>query len=366
VLAIDRMDFAGGARIFIDGATHAPQPAPFKPQIQDFFDEFSTENWKAVSGEWRVSDNQIISESSEKSELLCQAQAKSFLCETWAKAFENESGSFGVCLKNEETDVFKFLLAPDAKQAFAVWIENGVEQIENFALAADFDFQAFHLLRVEKDCLRLKVSLDENTVRFEKILENFAPQISLLTESSTAAFSGFALSVGFEDLFENSDLEKRGWRKIPDGGEWRIEDENLVITSRTASETILCKETPPGDFELALNFRLLEIFHEDFRIGFYPAFEAAAGRAFFSISKTNENWILKVESGGETRESMLPQNFSPDVFRQFRFLKIGEKIVLQLEAETLGVIDAPTGSGKIALSVRNASIAFDMARFTVL
>jgi hypothetical protein len=366
VLAIDRMDFAGGARIFIDGATHTPQAAPFKPQILDFFDERSTENWKVVSGAWRASDNQIISESSEKSELLCQARAKSFLCETWAKAFENGKGSFGVCLKNEETVVFKFLLAPDEKRASAVWLENGVERSENFALAEDFDFQAFHLLRVEVDYLSLKISLDENAVRFEKILDSFAPRISLLSENSRAAFSGFALTAGFEDLFENADLEKRGWRKISESGEWRIEDENLLITSRNAGETILCKETPSGDFELALNFRLSEIFHEDFQIGFYPLFGEAGGRAFFSIAKTSENWILKVETGGETEELVLPENFSPDVFHQFRFLKTGGKIVLRFETLTLGIIDAPPDSGKIALSVRNASVAFDMARFTVL
>ena len=364
VLAIDRMDFAGGARIFIDGATHTPQPAPFKPQVPDFFDEFSLENWKVVSGRWRALDNQIISEFSEKSEIVCKGEAKSFLCETWAKAFEDAGGAFGVCLKNGESEVFKFLLAPGEKRASAVWFENGSEQIETFALGEDFDFQAFHLFRIEVDCLWLKISLDENTIRFEKILENFAPQISLLTENSAAAFSGFALTAGFEDLFEDANLEKRGWRKIPDGGETRIEDKNLVIASRRDAETILCKDAPLNDFELAVNFRLLEIYDENFRFGFYTAFDDATKTSFFSIEKAGENWILKAGGAGET--FVLPKNFSPDVFHQIRFLKIENKIVLQLETEALGIVDAPSGSGKIALSVRNASVAFDMVRVTVL
>ncbi|HEX8249400.1 MAG TPA: family 43 glycosylhydrolase [Pyrinomonadaceae bacterium] len=367
VLAIDRMDFAGGARIFIDGATHTPQPATFKPQILDFFDEFSASNWTLVSGGWRAQNNQIISEFTGKSELVCQAEAKSFLCEIWLKAFENAGGVFGICLKNGETNVFRFQLSPEERRASAVWFENGVEQIENFALAEDFDFQAFHLLRVEIDCLWLKVRLDENTVRCRKILENFAPQISLLTENSAAAFSGFALTAGFEDLFEDANLEKRGWRKISASGAAHVEDKNLVITARGESETILCKETPSDDFELTLNFRLPETFGENSGLGFYPAFAETAETPFFSMEKSGENWILKAETLDETKEFRLPENFSPDVFHQFRFLKIKNKIVLQFEAETLGTVHAPpSGSGKIALSVRNASAAFDMVRFTVL
>lgn len=364
VLAIDRMDFAGGARIYIIGATHTPQPAPFKPQLLDFFDEFSAGNWEIVSGEWRAENNQIISGLAEKSELVCRAEAQSFLCETWLKAAENAGGVFGVCLKNGETRVADFQLAPDENRARVVWSENGIRQSEAFALAADFDFRAFHLLRVEVDCFSLKISLDENAFRFEKILEAHAPQISLFSENAAAAFSGFALTAGFEDLFEDANFEARGWRKVSASGEARVEDKNLIITSRDDEETFFCKETAAGDFELAVNFRLLEAFGENFRLGFHTAFDETAGRAFFSIEKAGESWILKAGEGGETLA--LPENFSADVFRQLRFLKIKDKIVLQLETETLGIIDAPPDSGKIALSVRNASVAFDMARFTVL
>jgi GH43 family beta-xylosidase len=363
-LAIDRMDFAGGARIFIDGATHTPQPAPLAPQVLDFFDEYSIENWEVVSGTWRVRNNQIISEFAGKSQFVCRAEAKSFFCETWLRTFENAGGVFGICLKNGAADVFRFQLAPEERQASAVRLEDGAEQSETFALPEDFDFQAFHLLRVEIDCLSLKISLDENTIRFEKILETFAPQISLLTENSTAAFSGFALTKGFEDLFEDPNLEKRGWRKISAGGEARVADENLLLTSRDRNETILGKEITTDDFELAVNVRLVETFGGNFRFGFYPAFEAAAQNAFFSIEKTGENWILKAGDDGET--FALPEGFAPDVFHQFRLLKIKDKIVLRLEAETLGVVDAPTLSTAIALFVQNASVAFDMVRLTAL
>jgi GH43 family beta-xylosidase len=377
VLAIDRMDFAGGARIFIDGATYTPQPAPFEPKAMDFFDVFSADAWRILSGCWRAENNQIICETAGQSELLCKAEARSFLCETWLRAAENaaagESGAFGICLKNGDAEVFRFLLAPDKKQALAAWLEKDTEKIETFALSEDFDFQAFHLLRVEVDCLRLKISLDESAVRFEKILETGAPQISLFSENANAAFSGFALTAGFEDLFEDANPEKRGWRKISAGGAARIEDKNLIIAGGSGeNEAILCKEpSSPGDFELAINFRFMEeTFGENSRFGVHPAFvETAAETPFFSIEKSGEDWVLKTSGGGETFP--LPKNFSPGVFHQFRFLKIRDKIVLRLESETLGIVAAPpitaaAAAGEIALFVRNASAVFDMVRVSAL
>lgn len=362
VLAIDRMDFAGGNRMFIRGATHAPQPAPFEPQVLDFFDEFSSENWQTVSGDWRIEDNQMISGTAAKSEIVCRAKAESFLCETSLRAIENAAGRFGVCVKNGQTDVFKFLLLPDERRAVATWAENGEEQSETFTLSEEFDFQAFHLLRVEADNRLVKISLDETAIRFEKILETGASQIAFVSEKIKAAFSGFAFTLGFEDLFESENLEQKGWRKISDGGEFYFENQNLVIAGK--SETILFKTVPPGDFEFAINVRFAETFGDDFNFGFYPAFDENQKTPSVSVEKTTDGWILKIESLGATIP--LPENYSPEVFHQFQFLKTGDKLIIYLEAEMLGAIDFRQTADNIALSVRNGAAAFDMVRFTGL
>ena len=364
VLAIDRMDFAGGGRMLIRGATHTPQPAPFEPHILDFFDEFSDENWETVSDDWRVEENQIISGSSEKGEIVCRAKAESFLCEMSLCATENETGAFGVCLKNEEADVFRFLLVPDKKQAAAVWTENGKEQTETFALYKDFDFRAFHLLRIEVDNFFVKVLLDENAVRFEKALEDGASQIAFVAEQTTAAFSGFALTAGFEDLFEGEILEKKGWHRVSDGGVFYIENQNLIIAGGNERETIVCRNAPPGDFELAVNVRILEAFGDEFNFGFHPAFDENRKAPLFFVEKTAGGWILNIPSLGAAFP--LPENYSPEIFHQFRFLKTAGKLIIQLETETLSIVQAPPPLNKIALTVKNAAAAFDMVRFTVL
>lgn len=359
-LSIDRMDFAGGARMFVKGATHTPQPAPFVPKIIDFFDEFSGENWKIGAGEWQAENNQIVSGSEKKNQIVCGARGESFLCEVWLRAFDDANGEFGVKLKNGDEEVFEFLFAPGEKQATAVWLENGAKQSESFPLFDDFDFHAFHLLRIETDNRWLKISLDENSLRFEKKMENTGSQIALSAKKMRAAFSGFALTCGFEDLFENDFFAEKGWEKISESGECRTKNGNLIIADRGGRETIATKASVSGDFEFAVNFRLAEIANENFRLGFYAAFNEMNPKPTLTLEKALHGFVLKSENESEIFN--LPEGYSPEIFHQIRFRKNGFRIVVEFETKVLGEIGAPPGDAKIALSATNAVVEFDMAR----
>jgi GH43 family beta-xylosidase len=366
VLAIDRMDFTGGGRMFVHGGTHMPQPAPFEPQVSDFFDEFCGENWVNLAGTWRVEENQIISHPGDGCEIVCRAEAESFLCEIWLRALEirRDEGVFGIHLKNGEKDVFKFLFSHEKRQLTASWFEGDSETTEIFTLPEDFDFRAFHLLRIEKDYSALKVALDENTVRFQRMLEGGASQVAFTAQKVQAAFSGFALTAGFEDLFEGGNPEQKGWRKALGNGRFRIENQNLMISSE--AETVLCKGAPQNNYEFAVNARVEQSPNENFAFGFYPAFDERAPTPFFSFERSDDRWILIVKNADQSKDLILSENFLPEVFHQFRFLKTGGKIMFLLETEVLDIIDAPPFPTKIALSVRNGAIACDMIRVTVL
>ena len=364
VLSIDRMDFAGGGRMFILGATYTPQPAPFAPRVLDFFDRFSEENWEKISGNWRIEENQLIAEAGEKSEIVCKNSAKSFLCEVWLKAVGEEKGKFGVCLKNKNRDVFRILIDSENKQTAVVWSENDGENVQEFTLYEGFDLQVFHLLRIEIDNFSIKLSLDKNVVRFEKTVENTANQIALIAENAGAAFSGFALTNGFEELFENSEIEQKGWEKISGDGDFLIENRNLIVSSE--NEIVICKEIQEGDYEFAVNARLEKSFGEDSFFGFFPAFDKEKETPFFSVENTKGRWILNIKNAGEAEQIKLPENFSAENFHQFRFLKIAGKIIILYESETLGIIKAAAHPTNIALSVRNGVAAFDMVRLTAI
>jgi GH43 family beta-xylosidase len=359
VLSIDRMDFAGGARMFISGATSTPQPAPFQPQVSDFFDEFPNANWETTAGVWRAENNDLICAADEAAEVECQSRANNFLAEVWLRAVENSDGKFGVALKNDEQTVFKFLLAPAEKRAELIRFENGGDQSEAIKLPEDFNFQAFHLLRVEADGFWVKIALDENTLRVEQNLSAPVSNLALTAENVAAAFSGFALTVGFENLFTDDDFEKRGWRKISESGSVAPENSNLKIAAGDAP-TIVSKRVSARDFELAVNFRAAEI-GDDFQIGFRCGAEDSD---FFILANGARNRILKTADGA--RRFDLPEGFQPEVFHQIRFLKINGKIIVQLEAETLGGFETASETEEIALSVAGGAAEFDMVRLTVL
>ncbi len=365
-LAIDRMDFAE-KRIFIKGATYTPQIAPFAPTFVEFFDgENLSENWQSV-GEWEISGNEIFNATNEKSELICRSEAKSFLCEFSLRAAgaNDENGAFGFYLLNGEEKTFEFLIFPNLRQAAVLWFENGEFQKQIFALPKNFPAQAFHLLRVEVDGFGIKIALDETVIRFEKLSETSSTQIALVAENMRAAFSGFALTAGFEDLFDwkNTEIGRRGWKKSGGESVCRVEGGELFFTNRSKTDSILSKGAAYANFEFAVNARLVENFGAD-AFGFALLNQNEEIVSIFSISKIENNFYLTDEKN--SLKFPLPAGFAPENYHQFRFLKLGDKIYIQLEETDLGEISASTDKMKVALFCRNSAAAFEMARLTRL
>ncbi len=367
VLAIDRMDFVG-TRIFINGASHTPQIAPFPPTFVDFFDgENLNENWQSV-GEWKISGGEAISEISERSELVYRKNTTSFLCEISFRAAEIffASGSFGFCLRGVGEKTFEFLIFPKLRQVVITWLENEASEKQIFQLPDEFNASTVHLLRVEVNEFSVKLSLDETVVCFEKLLSKSSAQIALVAENINAAFSGFALTGGFEDLFDRTDAEiqKYGWQKLTDKGVCRLENQQIFFTSQDESETILIKGAAHENFEFAVNVRLVETFGEKSEFGFVVLDNETKVISHFRIECSADKFYLSTENN--SHKFPLPTSFAPENYHQFCFLKLGEKIIVQLEETILGEISLPKKDLKIGLFGRNSTIAVEMARLTVL
>jgi GH43 family beta-xylosidase len=367
VLAIDRMDFAG-TRIFIKGATYTPQIAPFQPAFADFFDgQYLNEIWK-TAGEWKISGNETVSDISEQSELICGLTAESFLCEFSLRAVEtiDESGSLGFSLGNKTEKTFEFLIFPKLNQAVFYWFEKGEIAQKNFPLPSDFNAQASHLARVEVDEFRVRLSLDETVVRFEKLLEKPSTQIALVAKNMKAAFSGFAFTKGFEDLFDwqDAEIEKHEEEKLANRSVCRIENRELFLSNKSESGASLIKGAAYENFEFVVNLRLIETFDENSDFGFLLLNEENKIISRFSIEREGENFYLLTETN--SLKFALPKNFAPENYHQFRFLKLGEKLILQMEENELGEIPAPKDKAKISVFYKISTIAFDMIRLTIL
>jgi len=368
VLAIDRMDFAG-PRVFIKGATTTPQIAPYKPAFADFFDgETFDKSWQSA-GDWRVSDNEIINESGEENRLLLAgAKTESFLCEFYLRAVEtvNEKSRFGFCLLDEAAEIFEFLILPDSKQAAVYYAENGEIRAEIFSLPEDFNAAAFHLLRVETDAGFVKIALDEANFRFEKILGKSANRIALAAENMRGGFSAFSLTEGFEDLFDwqDSDIERRGWQKLTEAGDCRVENGALLLSNKSDSDAVLTKGAALEDFELAVNVRRSENSGAGGAFGFLILSEKAEEIYRFTLEGEPGNYYFSTD--GDLQKFSLPESFMPENYHQFRFLKLNAQIFLQLEELELGAISLTDEKTKIALFCRNSSVAFEAVRLTVL
>jgi GH43 family beta-xylosidase len=366
VLAIDRMDFAG-ERIFIAGASHTPQIAPFLPAHSDFFEtEFLTDSWQAA-GQWSLKNGQMISGKTGRNLAAYKGSGKSFLCEFSLRALDasEKKGTFGFCLKNEENTICEFSLFPNKKFAQFKWFEGGAKK-HDFELPRDFAPDVFHLVRLEVDGQWVKVLLDDNVIQFEEITDNISSEITLFSADTQAAFAGFSLTKGFEDLFEQPDIqpEDRGWRKLTDNSVLITKERQLFLSSQNSSEAAIGRDEFYADYEFAANIRLAEITGADPTFGFLLLQNELETALRIKLDVSDRH--LYVSGEGNAARFPLPEDFEPRNYYQFRFLRLANKMILQLDGTFLGEVSCIEKETTIAVFCQNAVIAFDMVRMTVL
>jgi GH43 family beta-xylosidase len=367
VLAMDRMDFAG-KRIFISGATYAHQIAPFPARHRDFFDaENFSQGWQKT-GTWSLKDGQAISEISKRSELICQHDSNYFLCEFSLRCLDapRENGGYGFRLRDQKGKNLDFLIFPNKKHVEITFFEKDKKKKQKFSLPAEFVFDVFHLLRIEINTYLIKITLGENVVRFERRLENNYSRISLQAVNTKAAFSGFELTDGFEDLFEVSRVrpEQIGWQKLTDSTAGHIEGQQFFLSSHDGAESIAAKGDLHKNYEFAANTRLVGSHDNKWSYGLLMLGNESEVISKFSIGR--EGIKVDFSSGAQQIEYSLPKGFIPEDYHQLRFLRIGEKVRLQMEDKLLGEITVAGEETKFAIFCQNSIVALDMVRLTVL
>lgn len=366
-LSIDRQDFAG-VRMFIEGASCEEKEAPLAPAFADFFDDgLSDENWQS-SGKWNVAEGEVFNELADRSELICDQLAESFLCEFSARCvqLQAEAAGFGFRLFADAEKTFEFMLYPKLPKAAARWFEGGEVREQILDLPESLDFQAIHLLRVEVDQTFVKVRLDEAALNFEQLTEKNSNRLALVAENTQAAFSGFALTEGYEDLFDwrEAEIEQRGWQKSGDEAGWRVAGGELIFSNPHEAEAAFAKGKAAADFEYAVNLRLSEAFGDNAAFGFLLLTETGAVIARLTLTADADGFYFVDETGSP--RFALPQNFAPADYHQFRFLKRNGNVRLELEGIKLGEFFVGDEKLKTAQFCRRATVALEMARLTVL
>lgn len=363
IMAIDRVDFAG-KRLFIIGATTTPQRAPNLPTFADFFENESeglNDGWEILGGHWTTKNKCAVQNSTEeKTEARCKLSSPCFLLEVSLNSLVYTTGSYGVALNNKGEDIFRFIISPTKNLAVISYKANSKWTEELFLLPENFNPQAFHLLRIETDKKFVSLVFGNELIRWKRISEDMPESVSLITHNSIAAFSGFALTVGWENLFEdhNLDLVDLGWQTYDSS--WCVENQELICKNNDGF-SLITKSHLMDSYEFVVNAK---VGNEHGYYGFYPAFLPDDYGLFVTVERDNARWVLKIKNETDSQLFPLPENFDATVYQQFRFLKISGRLHISNELFEICEVETFPASTQIGLYSLNGAAAFDMVRVT--
>jgi GH43 family beta-xylosidase len=374
VLAIDRLDWAG-ERMLVLGPSTTPQPAPLPPTFADFFDSERADGlgagWDWAGGHWLMKDRAAVQESTVGlAEARCTTAAPCFVAEVSLRARDDPTGlgGFGISLYTPERIAFQitfesgcaFISVKSWKDDQQGWLEQLLD------LPEDFNPRAYHLLRLEVDGARICLVLDDHAARWCGTLSSQVARVALRTRDMSAAFAGFALTVGWQDLFMNQDDTPAdlGWQ-TEEARSWHVADQQLCRMP-TRSPSSIAKGSLLDSYELLVNARLATLAEPDGCYGFYPAMRLDQPGPLLTIECGAAGWSLRSSGAAVEQIFPLPADFDPAVYQQFRFRKQAGRLSIAWESHMLGEIDAPVEPTRIGLYARGASVAFDMARVTAI
>lgn len=341
VLAIDRMDFAG-RRIFINGATDTPQPAPYKPSIAGF---------EGISigkkGNWCISSDAAKSLEAGNHELIFGEHEPFYLAEIDIENREENGRSYGFYLADDADKIFELRIFEDYVEE---WIFKQ-ERLES-KVSKGVESEGVSHLRIEVNGLCVAVWLNGSAL-VQRSLERIPSTLAFTADAPDVQFSGLVITRGFEDLFEIPD--SHGWDVLRGDTPAEVSGGEMLIT---ASEAAAVTKGPEYDcFEFVVNIRLAETFSDRCTYGF----EIVSRNSTVLRLQILENhlWV-----GDDV--FALPEAFLETEFRQFRLVKTGAELSVHMEDTDIVRIPAPWAEARVAVFCESASVALEMVRLTDL
>ncbi len=304
--------------------------------------------------------------------------AASFLAVVSARFLEAK-GACGIGLYGGGEDVpeLQLLLTAEGRAVVvrkASGAAEGEERLDLLDLRDLRDFRgglspgAFHRLSMEVDGPRVRLTLDDLPLWSGRIAASLeGAEIGLLAAGSRAAFSGFSLTLGWEDLFypETGDPRGLGWEI--ESGSWRLSGRELVGDSgpgETATAVIF-KGPLFADYELVVNLRLLPGSAGGW--GLHPARTATGPGPLLALVPAGPGWALAVRDPDNERPERLlpfPAGFDPAVCQQMRLKKSGGCLAIAWEGHSLGEIEVSPEPARPGLHLARSAVAVDAVRVT--
>lgn len=369
-LAIDRLEWVGD-RLIVLGPSSTSQPIPIPPtRADEFRSDHKTglgEGWSCVGGRWRVSGLEARQESYEPvAEARTEIGAPCFVLEISLRAIYSvpANGAIGVELWDNAGVVLRFSLLSLASQALVgCRADDGVVLEQRLFLPSTFLHDVYHRLRIECNGSTFKAGLEGVVAQFTGRFSGLPIGASLVTREMSAAFSGFAATIGWQDTFCDPLVNplELGWNA--DDRNWQISNGELRGVSRTELGTSIFKGSLLDSYELVINVKLSEGFAERARYGIYPAVRPDEPGPLLTITRrVSGGWCISLG----TAKLPLPDEFDPFISQQFRIRKGKGLSTIWWESILLGSLRVPDAPTRVGLYAADASVGFDLVRITAL
>lgn len=348
VLSVDRMDFAGGDRLFVIGPTDTPQDAPYSAQ------RLAGEN-----AEGRISDrpangsgSMLRSNGSSTVDAKFDLAGKSFYAEIGITPTDLQ-GTFGIRLfTSPDTEIFALGFEPGSRQVWAEWPGSGGKRPA--AIASGVKLDAYLGIHLYVDNLSICAEIEGLNYTISAVVPAVVSTLSVYSQNTSVEIGPVDLTYGFEELFLLDDIVTRGWDHYPNQGVVSFADGILSMQGSPGSNATISRTVPRGDYELCINLRFAD--------------GVGTGAVSFGCGNNIFALILKkvgprIEVNGS--EYPLSAEFDPRSFAQFRIIQRGNTTQLSLEGQYICSIEADQGE-LLRISARDTVIHIDMVRFTVL
>ena len=351
VMAIDRMGFAGD-RLFVNGPTFTPQIAPYRPSHGTDSSSFE------FTGDWERSRNRLSNKTGNARAEIC-AGSTCFLAELSfrlpdlpeADSIITFGGKFG------ELPVFALTMAPASGSARFVDKQN-VE----LEFPEQLDLSAFQQLSIEADGHLIRLKLNGLPFKSATALEFACDRFFIETKNAHVEVRGFALTPGFEDLFDRgADVAETGWNKAGPI-DARVTDGELRVSSSGDEEGFVWRGEPSRSFDLAANVRTIRKGGPEANFGFVIVDKNGAILRKLLAGTVEGEAVLSDTLSGISLP--LPSSYQAGVHRQFRFIRLGRKLRIESEDRFLGELEMDSSPAIVGIFTKGATVACEMVRWT--
>lgn len=364
VLAIDRLDWVG-ERMIVLGPSVTPQPRPILPSAQGF-----SSGWRWHAGQWSHDNDAVVQESLHPEASASYAfEQPYFVVELSLRVVSDltHHGTLGIALSGLAEPVLAMTLAPATQHARITWQTRAGWHEQMIPLPADFYPLAYHLLRVEVNALTVSIMLDASSWRWHGTVAAPPTGVSLHTSALTAAFTGFAATLGWRDLFTQAGVHpaELGWQMEHPQATLAISDQHLWCRNATSTPAVARKDWSFTAAEIVVNIRLVKQTTPEGGYGFGFFANNAAPR-ILNLGLIEDGWAWSWPDDQHPTTLLLPPAFNPLIDQQFRLRTSADHVTIWWEAAELGTMSLPAQPTTFGIVVRQAEIACDEVRATAL